>query len=368
MDRIKTLYVNYLVPFSRNFSSKHIAYICTFIGLVICIIFVIVISSRYCIGGDLTSDDMAQTGQVGDFIGGVVGSVWALAGVFLYFSAIQLQTKELSRQSLSENENRYSEQIKQLENTFFNLLNIQQDIKQNLSSNFRDIKYNGRKLERSFRDYSGNDFFDYAQRDLRLLYNFQMRESFSVDDINYINNISHPYDEATAQYVMENILINDIVKDMHIREEDFNRIKGQPSELDICKAVYFYYFLYYAPSIGHYCRHLYNILKYIDTSKRDIIKFICRTYEKEERMRKITDLNKRIRCYIAFLQSSLSISELIILFYNSLVYTKARKLYIKYQLLENLHDSALFMSYHNTMVSGYNFKSTTDLANSIFRV
>ena len=113
-----------------------------------------------------------------------------------------------------------------------------------------------------------------------------MRESFSVDDINYINNISHPYDEATAQYVMENLLINDIVKDMHIREEDFNRIKGQLSELDVCKAVYFYYFLYYAPYIGHYCRHLYNILKYIDTSKRDIIKFICRTYEKEERMRK----------------------------------------------------------------------------------
>lgn len=122
MDRIKTLFVNYLVSFSRDFSSKHIAYICTFIGLVICIIFVIVISSRYCIGGDLTSDDMAQTGQVGDFIGGVVGSVWALAGVFLYFSAIQLQTKELSRQSLSENENRYSEQIKQLENTIFHLI------------------------------------------------------------------------------------------------------------------------------------------------------------------------------------------------------------------------------------------------------
>lgn len=358
---------NYIISGVRKFSTRHVAYICTIIGLIISIVFICVIWSQYSIGGDLDADDMAQTGQVGDFIGGIVGSIWALAGVFLYFSAIRLQTKELSRQASTEDENRYTEQIKQLENTFFNLLNIQQNIKQNLSSNFRDIKYNGSKFERNFHTYSGNDFFDYAQRNLRLLYKFQMRDKFIIDDEIYIKNIPHPYDEATAQYVMENILINDIIKDMSIREEDFKRIKGQNSEVDICRAVYFYYFLYYAPSIGHYCRHLYNILKYIDTSKRDIIRFICRTYNKEERRRKMIDLHKRIRCYIAFLQSSLSTAELIILFYNSLVFEKAKKFYIKYQILENLHDSALFMSYHNTMVSGYSFKSTKNLANSIFK-
>lgn len=356
-----------LINWIKHNPILFIAYICVGIGLLIWGGFLLLINKTYDVGGNLTPEEMAQTGQVGDFIGGIVGAIWALAGVFLYFSAIRLQTKELSRQASTEDENRYTEQIKQLENTFFNLLNIQQNIKQNLSSNFRDIKYNGSKFERNFHAYSGNDFFDYAQRDLRLLYKFQMRDKFIIDDEIYIKNIPHPYDEATAQYVMENILINDIIKDMSIREEDFKRIKGQNSEVDICRAVYFYYFLYYAPSIGHYCRHLYNILKYIDTSKRDIIRFICRTYNKEDRRRKLIDLHKRIRCYVAFLQSSLSTAELIILFYNSLVFEKAKKFYIKYQILENLHDSALFMSYHNTMVSGYSFKSTKNLANSIFK-
>lgn len=198
-----------LINWIKHNPILFIAYICVGIGLLIWGGFLLLINKTYDVGGDLTPEEMAQTGQVGDFIGGIVGTIWALAGVFLYFSAIRLQTKELSRQASTEDENRYTEQIKQLENTFFNLLNIQQNIKQNLSSNFRDIKYNGSKFERNFHAYSGNDFFDYAQRDLRLLYKFQMRDKFIIDDEIYIKNIPHPYDEATAQYVMENILIND---------------------------------------------------------------------------------------------------------------------------------------------------------------
>lgn len=139
------------------------------------------------------------------------------------------------------------------------------------------------------------------------------------------------------------------------------------SELSKCKAIYFYFIVYYEPSIGHYCRHLYNILKYIDISKRDMFRVICQIYNKqEERKKKIEDLNKRIRCYISFLQSSLSTSEQIILFYNSLIYDKSRRLYIKYKILENLPDSLLFDKQHKTMISGYSFKSIQDLAKKIF--
>lgn len=60
-----------------------IAYVITFIGVVVMIIFLINLSSTYGIGGHLSTDDMAATGQVGDFMGGVIGSIWALAGVFL---------------------------------------------------------------------------------------------------------------------------------------------------------------------------------------------------------------------------------------------------------------------------------------------
>lgn len=84
---------NYIISGVRKFSTRHVAYICTIIGLIISIVFICVIWSQYSIGGDLDADDMAQTGQVGDFIGGIVGSIWALAGVFLYFPLFDYKQK-----------------------------------------------------------------------------------------------------------------------------------------------------------------------------------------------------------------------------------------------------------------------------------
>ena len=72
-----------------------IAYVCVGIGLFVLGKFLYHIDETYIIGGNLTPEEMAQTGQVGDFIGGVIGSIWALAGVFLYFSALKLQQQEL---------------------------------------------------------------------------------------------------------------------------------------------------------------------------------------------------------------------------------------------------------------------------------
>lgn len=64
---------------------EEIAYLFTCIGFIVMIVFIINLSSSYSVGGHLSNDEMAITGQVGDFMGGVIGSIWALAGVFLYF-------------------------------------------------------------------------------------------------------------------------------------------------------------------------------------------------------------------------------------------------------------------------------------------
>jgi len=42
--------------------------------------------------------DLGATGQIGDFIGGVVGSLWALAGVLLFYQALVMQKRELRLQ------------------------------------------------------------------------------------------------------------------------------------------------------------------------------------------------------------------------------------------------------------------------------
>ena len=70
------------------------------LGAVILVVFLVQLNSEYSI---LSENKLllTETAQVGDFIGGMVGSLWALASIVLFYLAIRLQTKELSN-SISE--------------------------------------------------------------------------------------------------------------------------------------------------------------------------------------------------------------------------------------------------------------------------
>ena len=116
------------------------AYIITIVGFIVMGIFLYHMSSTFVIGGKLSNEEMAATGQVGDFMGGVIGSIWALAGVFLYFSAIKMQNKELENQAKYRKEDAIMDAIKDFESTFFSLFSLQQKIKEELYSEFRDVK------------------------------------------------------------------------------------------------------------------------------------------------------------------------------------------------------------------------------------
>lgn len=139
---------------------EFLAYLITFIGFIVIIVFAICLCSNYRIGGHLSDAEMAITGQVGDFMGGVIGSIWALAGVFLYFSAIKMQNKELENQSKFRREDRILDSIKEFENTFFALLASQQRIKDELSADFFNAKFDdNHKLCEDKIHASGNNFF-----------------------------------------------------------------------------------------------------------------------------------------------------------------------------------------------------------------
>lgn len=147
------------------------------------------------------------------------------------------------------------------------------------------------------------------------------------------------------------------ISNMGFNEILFNSVKGQKDELYRCKAIYFLFFIHYSSTIGHYCRHLYHILKYIDQAQLDILIMVRNNFDGEERRDKMMEVSKRFKRYTAFLQSGLSSSEMCILFYNSLIYPKARKLYLRYNLLENLLDIHLIKSEHKNLVKGFHCKS-----------
>ena len=65
-------------------------------GGIILTVFLLKLSGSYSLKG--ANVLLQETGQVGDFIGGLIGSLWTLASVFLFYLAIRLQSKELKNQ------------------------------------------------------------------------------------------------------------------------------------------------------------------------------------------------------------------------------------------------------------------------------
>ena len=101
------------------------ALFCVFAGFGI-IIFITITFQKM----DFTSaESLQRLSMLGEFLGGAVGSIWALAGVILFFLALIYQRRELAlqRDELLETRQILSNQsktieIQQFENTFFQLL------------------------------------------------------------------------------------------------------------------------------------------------------------------------------------------------------------------------------------------------------
>ncbi len=78
-----------------------------------------------------TAEGLASLSTLGEFFGGTVGTIWALAGVILFYLALIYQRRELElqREELLEsrailNHQSQTIEIQQFENTFFQLLDF----------------------------------------------------------------------------------------------------------------------------------------------------------------------------------------------------------------------------------------------------
>ncbi|HCM78097.1 MAG TPA: hypothetical protein DIS90_17060 [Cytophagales bacterium] len=85
------------------------------IGLVIFGVFLFKLSKDYSISSDNVILD--KSGQVGDFVGGIVGAIWALTGVLLFYATLRLQSRELA-------ENRKHFQMSRLTDIIYKQLDL----------------------------------------------------------------------------------------------------------------------------------------------------------------------------------------------------------------------------------------------------
>ena len=237
----------------------------------------------------LSSDFQINSEKIshfGDFVGGVIGSIWSLAGVLLFYVALTEQRKdieinrdalnaqvealkqqvkefELQRTELEETRNVFKEQsttlqIQRFENTFFQLLSLYHELVDKLN----------------IRKTPGSDSLE--KREVII--------SFYNDLCNAIaskNSISHQ-DENGTFFVSKNPSLS--------KEVAYERIKEAYAQV---------YFKTYKQVLSHYFRNVYHIFKFI--YKSDLVVLEMKQF------------------YASLVRAQLSSDELFILLYNSLI-------------------------------------------------
>lgn len=227
-----------------------------------------------------SSFSISNAGAFGDLIGGVVGSLWALTGVFLFFQALKDQQKEFTetRDTLKSQTNTLW--LQQFENTFFNMLKVQNQIREFIefppNNSFETVTF-------SQEPWKGLNFFNNVKEDLVRVYAWAKN------------------DEKKAGF-------------------RFSNVPPKEKPLDRIQYLYPIFFKNYQKALAHYFRHLYHILKFISIS------------EKNAPIESKVDFEN----YGGILQSQLSVAELVLLFYNGLCFRKMYKFINKYKLLQNL--------------------------------
>ncbi len=366
----------------KNYKNKDwweiIAIIIVGFGLLALVIYSIKIYNK---GFFLLSDwynlDVGVTGLFGDFFGGVVGSLWALAGVFLYFSALKVQQKQLDAQKkdMKLNEKLVSQQ--QFEASFFGLLQTQKDLKNNLSCEFQRVVRDKYNYDIKVYKSDSNNFFYYILKELKCLYLVYTRHSYETwneDEISeMVSMLNQEADFCESEgkefnYISKfNLLLDDfnmryLTKKYHVKESNVKLAQEKKTEELMCCSIYGHVFLAYQEQLGHYFRHLYNIVKFLDNERERCLNEI----QNENNFSQLRDdIMKRFSNYFSFVHSMLSASELAVLFYNSMLFPKAKELYVKYGMFNNLLDGNLIIKEHANLIEGANLKNKKELFQEI---
>jgi len=339
--------------FINNYAGT-IAFIFVLVGFVIIIVFLTITPFN-----DWSFDkDATLFAQYGDFIGGFIGTIFSLAGVFLIYKTLKTQQETLLLQDSVSRQDRF-------EVTFFNLLKIQSEITNEIKAYFHSIKGVSTEITNTV---SGREFFIFSKRELRDIWNsltnmnylgyydeeLAMYSQMEIDELYNSNspNFTHP-DEAREieNRILYEIRLQKVNKNYGIKRTIWEsaKDKGIHEKLKLMYGLYFQRYHYVA---GHYFRHLYHILDFAETAKTNKLLTANKT-ENEE-------ITKEFHKYISFIQAQMSSYELMLLFYNALSFPKTLELVKSYNFLENLTIEDLIDNSHDC-IDGVNLKSRNNL-------
>lgn len=234
-----------------------------------------------------------KIGQLGDFIGGVIGSIWSLAGVILFYVALTEQRIDIqtNQQTLNTQVEALNQQIKEFELQREELAETRKVLKeQSITQKYQRFENTFFQLLRTHNDIV--ESFDLRKKSSSIDVIATGRDCFEIFYKRLNGKIHKEYDKP--------------IKNTLERYVEF--FQGEQSDL------------------GHYFRLLYHIIKFVHNSD-------------------ITDKNT----YTTFVRAQLSSYEQIILFYNCLSFygnEKFKPLIEEYSLLKNMDSQLLYDQEH----------------------
>jgi len=234
------------------------------IGIYITIVFIGKISTSVRLIESGESIDQQLTGVIGDFIGGIVGTIWSFAGVILFFLALRLQSKELSLQLEELKDTRLVFKTQQFENTFFNLLKNQNEIRLNTEIKKKNYNYETHSNQDNYT--RGNSAFE------------EIKEILLKEKENLESNLTK---SKKAKSILEgDSEIKDEYWDKERSEKFLKKFKKHYSiSYDLVednpslypKIIFKIVYKRFNNQLSHYFRNIYHILLYIkENEEREI--------------------------------------------------------------------------------------------------
>ena len=254
--------------------------------LIIPLIFLFLWKENFTISGRI---DSGKFGTFGDFFGGVLGSIWSLCGVLLFYNALKdqredfrtnkealtkqvealtIQSEEfkLQREELGLSRTVFQEQAyilrqQRLETLFFSLLDLYTKIKSDLDKNSESNDYFSSFKEELFKDFVSDE---------------NCKKSFT-NAITKYEEIYYTRKEKLSQYFKLAYRIIKIIDDSEIKlEEKFRYIKIFRSQLSENEMLAIYYNSHLKVSGQLYSFILrYNLLKHLPSiSKLEFQKYL----------------------------------------------------------------------------------------------
>lgn len=331
------------------------------IGLIILLFFFRFLWNNFDISSSLAFGNvMENTGNVGDFFGGVIGSFWALAGVFLLFLTLKMQREELANQRTELQNTREVFEIQKFENTFFNLLEHQRKVLAELAISVPECSKNYKELKISFKQYVGTSALNEAINQLNIIIRLLSSPHCQPYDDKYFKE---RYDDIVFRFLMDNnpeeINVDfentifkeefEILSSEHemsyfnfhykIQAKDKHIFRHGNPEIQ-CKIVYAIFFEIYGQDIGHYFRNLYHILNFLQNTE---IETVSQNSGSELTISNYSYFLQHAK----FVQAQMSSRELLMLFYNSACFANTRDLVKKYEMMDNLSADLLLDERHN---------------------